>query len=179
MSMDSASPAPVRARRARQEAPASAPVPVAPSVEPAAPVVQAEAPTGPVLSARVRKPFGYRRNKLDNTERAGFHRHWFNDKGSRIKDALDAGYTHVMDAEGKPMKYVVGVSEHGGGMTAYRMEIPLEWYEADQKAKLDERMKVMDQIRRGQAPGGHAVGQDGAYSPTNKSGTTGVDIRNK
>ena len=178
MSMEVSAPAaPVRARRARQDMPVPAERAPEPDV-PTAVEVEADATVGPVSPEKVRKPMGGRRSKLDNSERPGFHRHWFNDKGSRIKDALEAGYAHVKAPDGSPMKYIVGVSEHGGGITAYRMEIPLEWYEADQKAKLDERIKVMEQIKRGQAAGVQ-IGQDGAYQPVNKAGTVGVDIRNK
>lgn len=165
--------APVRARRGRPSAAE------APAIEPAAPVVAGEgAAEGPVEipTPRVRKPFGARTQKLDNSERPGFHRHWFNDKGNRIEDALAAGYTFVNDRHGKKMSHVVGVAEHGGGITAYRMEIPLDWYDEDQRKKVAIDEAKMNQIKHG-VVAGVIPGEDGAYRPVNKSGTIGADIR--
>lgn len=150
--------------------------------------IEASAPRGPaevVIDTDegpkkfVRQPFGQRRSKLDNSQRPGFHRHWFNDWPGmdRIGDALRAGYTHVKDSAGKNMQRVVGTSEAGGGLISYRMEIPQEWYDADQKAKDIARAEQLAQLRRG-VSGGHVPGQDGAYSPTNKAGGTGADIKN-
>ena len=169
---DTATATPVRARRTRAE-------PSAPTVEPISPVPvvsDAESMPGPVSAQRARKPFGARAHKLDNSERPGFHRHWFNDWPGRIQTALEAGYTHVKDVEGKNMCRVVGTQEHGGGLTAYRMEIPIEWYNEDQAAKEAREMEKMEQIRRGKVAD-VVPGQDGAYVPMNKSGTRGADIR--
>ena len=165
------------------EQPSAAPALLASAVTPALITKAAEdmpaasAPTVPERPANfVRKPFGSRNQKLDNSERPGFHRHWFNDRGSRIQDALAAGYTFVMTADGRKMSRTVGVAEQGGGQAAYRMEIPLEWFNEDQKAKEDRNRAILDQIRNGVAAG-VTPGQDGAYQPVNKSGTIGADIK--
>lgn len=177
--------APVRATRARQpmakpvvtpamEAPASpppAPIVPVPAIVDTAPDIAAEYPAG-----FVRRPFGSRNQKLDNSERAGFHRHWFNDKGSRISDALAAGYKHVLDKDGQPMKRVVGTGEQGMGLAAYRMEIPIEWFNEDQKAKETANAEILRQIKEG-VVAGTMPGVDGAYRPVNKSGTIGADIK--
>jgi len=174
--MSETATAPVRARRAAKSAePAiEAPKP-APTNGAAAHIADSETlPERP--ASRVRKPFGGVQYKLDNSERPGYHRHWFNDKGNRIKDALEAGYDFVKDSQGKKMSHIVGVGEHGGGITAYRMEIPLEWYEEDQRKKLAANDEKMQQIRNG-VVAGVVPGQDGAYQPMNKAGTIGADIR--
>jgi len=171
--MSEVSTAPVRARRAAKSEPAAAEAPKTAPTNGASTHV-AEVPERPANF--VRKPFGGVQYKLDNSERPGYHRHWFNDKGNRIKDALEAGYSFVLDSAGKKMSHVVGVAEHGGGVTAYRMEIPLEWYEEDQRKKLAANDEKMQQIRNG-VVAGVVPGQDGAYQPMNKAGTIGADIR--
>lgn len=80
----------------------------------------------------VRQPFGAVSLKLSAPKRAGYHRHWFNDELDRIAQAKAAGYTHVLEeSTNKPMKRVVGTAKQGGALTAYLMEIPKEWFEAD------------------------------------------------
>ena len=172
---------PVRATRAKRT-PMTAPAPAEASI--AAPIVPAPMAEALPVSADVdhlpagfvRKPFGARNQRLDNSERPGYHRHWFNDYPGRIQAALEAGYTHVKDKAGKNMCRLVGTAEGGGGLNAYRMEIPLEWYEADQKAKQARDEAKMDQIRRG-IVAGVAPGEDGAYRPMNKAGSLGADIK--
>ncbi len=173
---------PVRARRVRAERPTAAPAVVeAPPAASPPPVanglhVEDDPTLGPVSPERVRQPLGRWRRKLDNSERPGFHRHWFNDYAGRIDEATAAGYTHVKDSTGNNMKRVVGPNEHGGGLLAYRMEIPQDWYDADQKLKREHDEAKLNQIRRGEVAG-VAPGQDGAYQPVNKAGTIGADIR--
>lgn len=169
---------PVRARRGRPPAagaPAAAPVTAPADPVPATALVGNGQPDAP-LAPRVRKPFGARTQKLDNSERPGFHRHWFNDVGNRIRDAQEAGYTFVLDHAGKKMSHVVGVAEHGGGITAFRMEIPLEWYEEDQRKKVAVGEEKMNQIKNG-IVGDMRPGEDGAYRPVNQAGTIGADIQ--
>lgn len=174
--MSEVSTAPVRARRTSKPEP----IAEAPKSVPANGAATHTADVADQAAERpanfVRKPFGGVQYKLDNSQRTGYHRHWFNDKGNRIKDALDAGYNFVLGSDGKKMSHVVGVGEHGGGVTAYRMEIPLEWYEEDQRKKLAANDEKMQQIRNG-VVAGVVPGQDGAYQPMNKAGTIGADIR--
>ena len=115
---------------------------------------------------RVRKPLGAHRQKLDNSQRAGYHRHWFNDYAGRIAAALEAGYSHVKGLDGKNMTQIVGIRDGGGGMLAYRMEIPLEWYEEDQAAKEANRMEQLAEMNRGIVPGKG----DGRYIPVGGDG---------
>lgn len=153
--MSDTAAAPTRARRSRESAPPP------PAVE-----VRADesGPLGPVSPERVRKPLGRHRTKLDNSERAGFHRHWFNDDKGRIQDALDAGYKHVNDEMGKPMSKIVGAKSEGGPLLAYRMEIPIEWWQQDQDEKVVARRKRQEEMKRG-VTGSGAPGQDGRYQP--------------
>ena len=52
-------------------------------------------------------------------------KYWFNDVPGRIKSALDAGYTHIIDATTqKPIQMVVGVTQQGGPLQGFLMEIP-------------------------------------------------------
>lgn len=165
--------APVRARRNRVEAPPAAPPPAAETPR------QVEAEAGPVNPAQTRKPFGKRIQKLDNTPLAGFHCHWFNDYPGRIQAAKEAGYEHILDRDGKPQMRITGVAppdQGGGGMRSYRMKIPIEWYEEDQKAKRDRDEEKMKQIRHG-VVANTRPGEDGFYQPVNKAGTLGADIR--
>ena len=125
--------------------------------EVAAPVVSAAlaetavATEATAIGARpVRKPFGSINQKLAYADRAGYHRHWFNDAGNRIHDASAAGYSHVKNAEdGRNVERVVGTAEGGTPLVAYLMEIPEEWYKADmaaQQAEIDAKEETM---RRG------------------------------
>lgn len=123
-----------------------------------------------------RIPFGTARQKLAATERPGYHRRYFNDDARRVDAAKAAGYTFVVDPRtGEPTKSVVGVAKQGGGLTAYLMEIPIEFFNEDQSAK-DVKLRQFDQdIRRGAGPG-TAPGQDGRYVPMNPDGTPRIKI---
>lgn len=173
-----------RARRSfaadAQPTPPPPPAPVPAAVAPLAPSPVANGQTaadGPTLSS-VRKPFGSHVQKLAYPEREGFHRHWFNDIPGRIARALEAGYAHVQSRDGKNVARVVGVAEAGGGLTAFLMEIPLEWYRADQKIKDDRRDEIDAKLRRG-VVAGTAPGQDGAYLPVNQAGTLGPEFKKR
>lgn len=126
------------------------------------PVVSEETPT-PVkeVTRTKRKPFGSQTQKLAYAARAGYHRHWFSDLPGRIEQAAEAGYTHVMDTEGKKVARVVGISPSGGPQTGFLMEIPQEWYDEDmsrEQQTVDERDHA---IRTGSVGG--KPGQDGSY----------------
>lgn len=179
MSTTASAPAPTRARRVRTDAPPAPQSEPAKIALPAATLQavaepQAVAADGGAAMPRVRKPFGGLREKLDGTRREGFHRHWFNDTPGRIKAAKEAGYENVVDDDGKPMKQVVGVKEGGGELVAYRMEIPIHWYDEDQAAKDVRRDELDAQMRRGAHNG--SPGQDGRYVPVNPDGTPRIKI---
>lgn len=121
-----------------------------------APPPVSSAPELPVQRRpRDRKPFGAMEQRMLYPERAGYHRHWFNDTPGRIARAQEAGYEHVTE-NGKNVSRVVGRAEGGGGLIAYLMEIPEEWYSEDMAAQQSERDRMMAEIRagrRGEQPG--------------------------
>jgi len=109
---------------------------------------------------RVRKPFGGREQKLTWPSREGFHRHWFNDEPGRLIRAQEAGYEHVKDDAGQNGCTVVGIGRGGGALTAYLMEIPLQWYQEDMAAQDSEVMEQLGQIQRGEFE--RPTGRDGS-----------------
>jgi uncharacterized protein with von Willebrand factor type A (vWA) domain len=119
-----------------------------------------------------RKPFGSQIQKLAYPPREGYHRHWFNDEPGRISQAKENGYNHVLDqATNKPLSRVV----NSGGMQAYLMEIPREWFEDDMAAQqqaVDDRENT---IRRGQVDASDPRDRDGRF--TNKAQGRKIDIR--
>lgn len=156
---------------------AAAPPVAAPTGDAAVgPRADAHGPLGPVSTEKVRKPLGQMRQKLDNSQRTGFHRHWFNDDKDRIQAALDAGYAHVLDNEGKPMSRVVGSKKEGGALTAYRMEIPIEFWQQDQDEKITSRRARQEAMQRG-VTGTGEPGQDGRYVPLGPDGKPLTQIR--
>lgn len=96
-----------------------------------------------------------RKEVLTAPERPGFHRHFINDIDDRVQKALNAGYRIVEDESIQIGSDYAGkdnplgrarVKHVGKGMKAVLMEIPIEFYEEDQKAKQrlnDERTKTM------------------------------------
>lgn len=92
-----------------------------------------------------RTPIGDR-NVLRVEPRKGYHYRWVNDDQDRqrVQKFLDAGYGFVtepveIDADGeagRPTQMGKRVCRSvGGGVKAYLMQIPQEFYEADQKRK--------------------------------------------
>lgn len=108
-----------------------------------------------------RIPLGTR-NVLRYPERPGYHRRVFNDVEDRILRAQQAGYEIVQQSDlppgdprrlGDASQMGKGVSKQVGlGVKGVLMEIPLEYYEADQKAKqdrVDRRFAAMKQENSG------------------------------
>ena len=154
---------------------APAPEPVAAAQEPAAPSVMAgDVEDRPSRSERV--PLGTMRLKLATEDRPGFVRRWFNEEGGRIQQAKAAGYTFVKDEKGLPRKTIVGTAKIGGGLTAYLMEVPEEYYLEDMAAKDSVARQFDKDIRRGAGPG-TAPGDDGRYVPMKPDGTPRIEIK--
>lgn len=155
-------------------------IPPKPAPEPELPAQQANAITdevdGWLPEGFVRKPFGAHVQKLNYPARPGFHRHWFNDYPGRIARALEAGYKHVQDVNGKNVARIVGVAETGNGLNAFLMEIPERWYKEDQAVKDRARDELDAKMKRGIIKD-HSPGHDGAYLPVSKTGTVGPDIK--
>ena len=157
-------------RRASTRVPMSAPVIEAPPIAP-----EPEPVPEPVRAARV--PLGTQRLRLTAEDRPGFVRRWMNESGNRIQAARDAGYTHVTDEKtGAPRKQLVGTLKEGGGMHAYLMEIPIEYYEEDLRAKDEPLTRFDTDISRGAGPG-TLPGVDGRYVPMKPDGRPVIEIK--
>jgi len=109
------------------------------------------------------------RNKLKAQAREGYHRRFFNDVDDRIAEAEAAGYEKVKGDVSTGDQHVGAGSKKGscvaksvgGGITAYLMEIPQEYYDEDQaakQAKIDKKeMGMVKNINPREA------GEDGTY----------------
>lgn len=97
---------------------------------------------------KMRKPFGAMTQKLALPERPGYHRHWFNDEPGRIDEATSNGWAHVKDREGKSIRRVVGRGRDSGAMYGYAMELPIVFWQADQKARNDAAQARIDEIKK-------------------------------
>lgn len=119
-----------------------------------------EGPDGALITWENRRGFGAQAQKLAYPERAGFHRHWFNDEPERVATARNAGYTPVVGDDGVPVARVVDKTT---GMKAYLHEIPEAWYKADLAASQKRADDIDASIRKGNAPGpgGEVAGVDG------------------
>lgn len=127
-----------------EPAPAAGPDPVvaAPMPEPQDTAVSED------TAGFVRRPFGTSEQKLSAPKRAGYHRHWFNDIPGRVDRAKEAGYAHVANKKGSPIKRVVGASPFGGPLVAYLMEIPIAWFQEDM-AREQKKVDEIDAALRG------------------------------
>lgn len=109
-----------------------------------------EGPDGKRITRDNRRGFGNQSQKLAYPNRIGYHRHHFNDTPGRIVGALKAGWTHVVDPEtGKPIENVVGVAATGGGLKAYLLEIPEEWWKDDMGEQEKLNAAKEETIKRG------------------------------
>ena len=122
-------------------------------------------------SRATRKPFGTKEQKLAYPQRPGYHRHWFNDEPARIQRAQEAGYVHVRDDKGENVHTVVGRGRDGGALIAYLLECPEEWYTEDMAANEADVRDLLDEIKRGRAPGTPS-GPDGQARYIPKQGIT-------
>ena len=108
-----------------------------------------------------RVPIGTR-NILIAEQREGYYRRWVNDIQDRLNQFKEAGYGHVTKGDADisdqraqdPSKMGSSVVKKavGGGMYAYLMEIPLEFYREDQS----EKQAYLDKIEKDIDPHGLA-----------------------
>ena len=117
-----------------------------------------------------------RRNVFNGTEAKlgvrqqieGYHLHIFTDSGSRIQEAMDAGYEFVRPDEiggvsenvvsrngdlGDRIRYLVNPRAEGTEQYGYLMKQRLEWYEEDQRALQAKNNQVDAAIKRGKITG--------------------------
>jgi hypothetical protein len=108
------------------------------------------APVGHFLeNGEERVPFGDAELSMAWPEIPGFRLYWFNDVPGRLLRAKRAGYEHVEDGHGKPVSLVVGKGEKSGGLIAYLMKLPIEWYEDDLRRKNNLEAEKIEQIKAG------------------------------
>lgn len=126
----------------------------------------------------IRRPFGSQEQKLAFPARPGYHRHWFNDVGDRIKDAREAGYVPVEDGPGGgQVTRVVGTTADGRGITAHLMEIPAHWFEESQRIEQREVDAIDNAIRGGKiAADGKSKDDDKRYVPE-QDGVSGIQFQ--
>ncbi len=96
----------------------------------------------------------YSGQRMGAAQRPGFHRHWINDTAGSLEEMLDNGYTFVEDDNATIEDDDLGnrkslqVSKNGPPVRAYLMEIPLDQYEEDQRAKETLIQQNENSIRR-------------------------------
>lgn len=126
-------------------------------------------PELPPVTARTRRPLGSPVRRLDNTPPPrGMYARWINDvnDGLRLQNARDAGYIHMKDDNGAPIRKAVGTAPMGGPLYAYRMMIPLEFWEADRAQYEEARRDVEAEMMRGKT----ATLGDSLYLPDRGTG---------
>jgi hypothetical protein len=122
-----------------------------PDTDGQAPVAEAASPT----KRRRRGNTGGFNLKLKAPERAGFHRHWFNDKPGRLAEAEELAYEHVRDpaiksdSQDSNVRRLVGTQANGQPLYAYLMETPLEEYRAGQEEKEEGHRQIDKAISEG------------------------------
>jgi len=95
----------------------------------------------------MRRPLGQHAQKLYLPVRHGYKRHWFNDEGGRIDDALTNGWAHVKDKDGKPYRRAVGRGRDQGVLYAYAMELPEVFWLEELAAKHKIAADKMDALK--------------------------------
>ena len=106
-----------------------------------------------------RVPLGRPRNLLTVLDQdPNWVYRWINDKDSRLDRAKEGGYEPVLGGHtvgdttldgGQNPKFGSAVAKQvGGGMWAVLMRIPREYYEEDQKAKMDKLLEAEQQMVR-------------------------------
>ena len=117
----------------------------------------------------MRRPLGVQAQKLALPKRNGYHTHWFNDEGGRIDDALNNGWAHRKDKDGKPLKRAVGMGRDKGVLYAYAMDIPEIFWLEDMAARNQLAADKMESLKASpfQAKSGQAQKSDAGkfYSP--------------
>lgn len=122
--------------------------------------------------ARVRqlgRPLGLFTQKLALPKKAGYHTHWFNDEGSRLVDAMSAGWTHRKDEDGRPFRRAVGRGRDSGVLYAFALNIPEVIWQEEMSARHLQAGAKMESLKRSpaMAPSGTAQRSDAGkfYSP--------------
>lgn len=97
---------------------------------------------------KLRKPLGTLSQKLALPVRRGYHRHWFNDTGNRVAEAVANGWAYINDPDGKPIRRAVGTGRDNGVMFAIAMELPEVFWREDMEARNQIAVDKMEALRR-------------------------------
>jgi len=114
-----------------------------------------------------RVPMGVPRNKMFIEAPKGYVGRWMNDEDNRLYYAQEGGWEFVKDKSkvgegvessdtdlGQNTSMLVGTKEGGEPLRAYWMIIKKEWYEEDQRKKLQPVNEIDNAIKHGQFDGG-------------------------
>lgn len=145
-----------------------------------------------------RNPFARARSKLQlSPELRGYfdsrdeHWRWFNDNDDSIQLALSRDWRHVTvdevpvggigsyrdpntveDLGGAKVSRVVGKDEYGNKITGYLMAIPKEYWEDDQRDKMEVIDQRVSAITSGKDPDGNRLIDESRYVPR-----TGIKVK--
>lgn len=121
-----------------------------------------------------RVPLGGPKLKMGAQIRKGYVGRWFNDDGSRIQQAQQAGYAFVEDPHAAPnaddvgsrvSMFVGGMNNRGEPRRAFLMEQREDFYKEDQAAKQAAQDELMNSIRRGKPEGEGKARENMQYVP--------------
>jgi hypothetical protein len=126
-------------------------------------------------SRKKRVPLGVPRLRLQVNARSGYKRRWINDKGGRLTQAMEGGYSLVArdgaefteeDAANRneSLNDAMSKTVNSDGTKAYLMEIPISWHTADQAEKAKNINETENGLRVGADTHGKP-GADGRYVP--------------
>lgn len=129
----------------------------------------------------LRRPLGAFSQKLALPDRAGYKRHWFNDEGGRIDDALANGWAQILDKDKRPLRRAVGRGRDQGVLYAYAMELPLVFWQEDMAARHATAAEKIAALKTspGRAPQGGANKSDQGkfYSPVEDTGREFLEVQ--
>lgn len=151
-------------RRGRRPANRAVEIERTPRPEPQeSPIAAAEVPNEAVPKRKRRRRGALEHGgayKLHAPTRKGYVRRFVNDKGNRLAELQEIGYTFVEEqgidthGPGSRINRLAGTHEGGAPLKTYLMEIPEEFYREDLEDK-DEALKEFDrEISEGRDPSG-------------------------
>lgn len=129
---------------------------------------------------QIRQPFGALTQKLALPQRAGYHRHWFNDVAGRIDEATQSGWSHIKGRDGSAIRRAVGTGRDNGVLYAYAMELPEVFWQEDMAARHAEAQTRLDAIKESPArakPGQAKKSDSGKFYSPSEAGPVSINNR--
>lgn len=118
--------------------------------------------------------------KTKAPERDGYYRRWIADRPGRLEEAQAAGYSYVIDPRAEigerpddiskqtgldsRVSMRVGTHQDNTPMTAYLMEMPLEWWQENQQIK-ESHLKAKEASAKSNTEGWSPQDQQHQYIP--------------